>query len=338
MMLAESQRMPDIYQPSQFWRRLNAINVAQIEQHGIQNFKRTVNQNYYNWIPPALEYNQIRNLTEFWAGHPSPVPQRAQMKKCSLLEIWTGTANPLCHKEGREIYRLFVGLLWWYALANDKYNFLPGLAEPQTGNPIRVTLDGVLISQDIANSVRELTAICDVLDLRTARPAILELGAGYGRLCYVCMAALPCRYLIVDLPPALYIAQWYLQQVFPKKKVFAFRPFDNFASVEREIEEADICFFTPNQLELLPDSYADAAISISSLGEMTPQQVCNYKRLLEEKTRRLVYLKQWINTFNDVDRVTLSKPDYNLSGKWTLAFDRIDAVQDGFFEMAFTRS
>jgi putative sugar O-methyltransferase len=338
LMLAESQRMPAIYQPSQFWRRLNAINVAQLEQHGIHNFKRTINQNYYNWIPPALEYNQITNLMAFWASHPSEVPQRTRMEKCQLLEIWTGTANPLCHEEGKEIYRLFVGLLWWYALANDKYNFLPRMAEPEIGNPIPVTLDGVQISQDIANSARELTAICDVLDLRSFQPTILELGAGYGRLGYVCMSVMSCRYLIVDLPPALYVAQWYLQQVFPEKKIFAFRPFDNFASVENEIEEAEICFFTPNQLQLFPDSYVEACISISSLGEMTLPQVIHYKRLLEEKTRKLVYLKQWISTFNEVDRVTLTKQSYNLSANWRLAMDRVDAVQDGFFEMVFTRS
>jgi putative sugar O-methyltransferase len=335
-MLLESQRMPPIYQPSQFWLRLNAINVAQINRHGLHNFKRTVHQNYYNWIPPSLEDNQIGNLMAFWASHPSLVPLRTRMEECELLEIWTGTENPLCCEEGKETYRLFVGLLWWYTLRNDTYKFLSRLAEPEIGNPIRITLDGVLISQDIANSVRELTAICDVLDLRTFKPVILELGAGYGRLCYACMSLLSCRYLIVDVPPALYVAQWYLQKVFPDKRVFAFRPFDDFGCVEREIEEADICFFTPNQLELLPDSYVDVALSISSLGEMTVPQIDHYKRLLEEKSRKLVYLKQWINTFNEVDHVALTKQSYNLSSNWALALDRVDAIQDGFFEMAFT--
>jgi putative sugar O-methyltransferase len=337
-MLAESQRMPPIYQPSQFWLRLNAMNVAQIERHGLHNFKRTVNQNYYNWIPRSLEDNQIRNLMAFWASHPSLVPLRTRMEECELLEIGPGTENPLCHEEGKETYRLFVGLLWWYTLRNDTYKFLPRLAEPEIGNPIRITLDGVLISQDIANSVRELTAICDVLDLRTFKPAILELGAGYGRLCYACMSLLSCRYLIVDLPPALYVAQWYLQKVFPERKIFAFRPFDDFGSVKREIEEADICFFTPNQLAVLPDSYVDVALSISSLGEMTVPQIDHYKRLLENKSRKLVYLKQWINTLNELDQVALTKQSYNLSPNWALALDRVDAIQDGFFETVFMPS
>jgi len=329
--------MPSIYQPSQFWQRLNTINVAQIQRHGLDNFKRTVNQNYYNWIPPTIEYNQIRNLMAFWASHPSTVPLQTKLEECSFLEIWTGTPNPLSHAHGKEAYRLFVGLLWWFALANDTYNFLSNLAEPEAGNPIRVTLDGKLISQDIANSARELTAICSVLDLRKFRPVILELGAGYGRLCFVCLRVLPCRYLIVDVPPALYVAQWYLHEVFPEKRIFAFRPFDDFRKVEKEIEAADICFFTPNQLELLPDSCVDAAISISSLGEMTVPQVNHYKRLLEEKSRRLIYFKQWINTFNDVDRISLSKENYSLSDGWEVALDRVDAVQDGFFETVFAR-
>jgi putative sugar O-methyltransferase len=337
-MLAESQRMPPIYQPSQFRQGLNAINVAQIERHGLHNFKRTVNQNYYNWIPPSLEDNQVVNLMAFWARHPSLVPLRTRMEECALSEVWTGTANPLCHEEGRETYRLFIGLLWWYTLRNDTYKFLSRLAEPEFGNPIQITLDGVLISQDIANSVRELTAICDVLDLRTFKPVILELGAGYGRLCYACMSVLSCRYLIVDVPPALYVSQWYLQKVFPEKKIFAFRPFDDFGSVEREIEEADICFFTPNQLEVLPDSYVDAGVSISSLGEMTAAQIDHHKRLLENKSRKLIYLKQWTNTSNELDRVALTKQSYNLSPNWALAMDRVDAIQDGFFETVFMPS
>jgi hypothetical protein len=152
------------------------------------------------------------------------------------------------------------------------------------------------------------------------------------------MSVLSCRYLIVDIPPALYVSQWYLQKVFPEKKIFAFRPFDDFGSVEKEIEEADICFFTPNQLEILPDSYVDVALSISSLGEMTVPQIDHYKRLLENKSRKLVYLKQWIHTFNELDRVALTKQSYNLSPNWTLAIDRADAIQDGFFETVFMRS
>ena len=336
-MIQESARMPDIYQPSNFWRRLSAINIAQLEQHGLENFKRTLNQNYYNWVPTSLEDNQIRRLLAFWAGHPSTDPLKVIIEDQSILYDWPhGTEKPLEDAESRTIYRFFVGLQWWYAQNNDPFRFLKDLSEPVIGNPIRTTLNGRLISQDIANSVRELTTLCEVMPLHDLTPTILELGAGYGRLCYVAKSVLRCRYIVVDIPPALYVAQWYLQRVFPDRPIFTFRPFSTFANVEREFNAADVCFISPNQLQALPDLYADVAISISSLHEMHPRQIAHYKSLLANKTRSIVYFKQWIRTL--LDGTLLTRGHYSLDHPWNCVVDRTDPIQDLFFETVYLRS
>jgi hypothetical protein len=36
--------------PSEFWRDINAKNLKMLATEGLENFKRTVSQNYYNWL------------------------------------------------------------------------------------------------------------------------------------------------------------------------------------------------------------------------------------------------------------------------------------------------
>ena len=64
------------------------------------------------------------------------------------------------------------------------------------------------------------------------------------------MVSLPVEPLddLVDIPPALYVAQRYLSSVFEDRKIFRFRPFDDFDQVQSEFEDAHIIFLTPNRV------------------------------------------------------------------------------------------
>ena len=133
-------------------------------------------------------------------------------------------------------YNTLANLLWAYVEKNDTEGLLDRLSEPREGNPPEVMRNGRLISQDLANSLLEYEAILHPdLDRRDVQ-TILELGPGYGRTAYVFMTLQPgCRYILVDIPPALYVAQRYLSAVFEDRKIFAFRPFNSFDQVRDEI-------------------------------------------------------------------------------------------------------
>ena len=75
------------------------------------------------------------------------------------------------------------------------------------------------ISQDLGNSTLEFYAIAEALGREDPGPnGVLELGAGYGRLAWLYLAAFPrLRYLIVDIPPALALSQEYLTRLFPRQ-------------------------------------------------------------------------------------------------------------------------
>lgn len=336
-MFAEVAQAPAIYRPSEFWEHFNRVNLDQLERYGLENFKRTVNQNYFNWLPTDFSDNQLRNLVADWAAHPDVMPARVQIEEAPFLEGFFDV-NPLLDPGKRDTYALFVGLLCSWARRHDPRHIIDALSEPAAGNPIRVTLEGRLISQDLANSVRERNTIVDGLIEPLTAPIIAELGAGYGRLAYVFLKTTPCKYFVIDIPPALYIAQHYLTSVLPEKRVFRFRHFERFDDVRDEIMSADVGFFTPNQMELLPRDLVDVFVTISSLHEMRPDQIAHYLDVMSTMTKRAVYLKQWRVSTNTLDRVTIRRDAYRLRPGWTPVFDRADAVQDQFFEALFRRN
>jgi putative sugar O-methyltransferase len=333
-----------IYHPSRFWQMLQARNRNQIREDALLRFKRTVNNNYFNWLPADFNDNQVRNLMRFWAGRSSALPVVA-VAMAGDADLWTGVEafdgeNPFVSEQYRSFYALFVGMLWFYAASNDPIRLFERLEEPLLGSPLPVYADDRLISQDLANSIHEWSRVRQMVQglPLPAVPRVLELGAGYGRLAYVFAKAEPCRYVIVDIAPALAVAQWYLTETLPGRTFFHFRHFDNYADIAAEFEAADICFLSANQLEMLPDDVIDVSVSISSLHEMRHEQVDHFKSLIADRTRFAVYFKQWNHWKNEVDDIVVQRKDFLLAGDWQLVLDELHAVQDAFCELGFIRT
>ena len=326
------------FNASKYWEVLNQLNLDQLNTYGLNNFKRTVNQNYFNALPGGFGDNQMKSLMSFWAKEPSSTALNVQIKAPRFLQPIATTKNLFLNGEYAEIYRLFVELLWHYTEKTDQYGISAELAEPGLGNAIQTRLDGRLISQDLANSIRERNANFEFFAKNQGKTyRVAELGAGYGRLGHVFLETTNCRYYIFDIPPALMVSQWYLSNLMSEKEVFAFRHFENFEDVRQEIAAADVGFFTPNQLELFPARYFDSLVSISSLHEMTVEQIDAYKKIIQEKVDKTVYFKQWISTWVPFLDIRLEKAMYTLDEDWEIALDRTDAVHDKFFETLFCR-
>jgi putative sugar O-methyltransferase len=257
----------------------------------------------------------------------------------SIAKAFAG--NPLADPHIRELYRVFVGLLWHHARAICGNGLTEQLAEPLLGNPLRCSLGGRLISQDLANSIRECTVCLAPLEaeLMSVRPlSVVEIGAGYGRLGFVLLTGTPCRYTVVDIPPALALAQWYLTTLLPQVPTFRFRPWHSFADVQSEMEGTEIRFLTPDQFALCPAGYFDLGITISTLPEMTPAQCEFYLSQLSRTVSRVIYINQWREYHNAQDDITVRREDYILPDPWRLGIDRIDSVHDGFFERLWQRA
>ena len=314
-------------QPSQFWTELNKKNIEQLEKDGYENFKRTVVTNYFTWLL-IFRDAQFRFLLKNVAVTSLP--------RIALSALMTGSHRYF--PRGRSLaYNFLTYLLWQYLSQNDPEGIRQKLAEPEEGNPARVWQARRLISQDLANSALEYLGIMgEGIDPKQIK-TILELGAGYGRTAYVFLTLMPgVRYIIADIPPALYVAERYLSSQFRQRRIFKFRKFSNYSDIKEEFESAEIAFFLPHQLELLPDKTADLFVNISSLHEMRRDQIDYYFHQIDRLTKHYFYFKQWKLWHNTLDNLWIGEKDYPIPDHWTQCFWRDCRVQTYFFEALFS--
>lgn len=347
-LLAEMRAAPAPYRPSPFWEELAAIGARQLEQAGFDNFKRTVNMTYFNWDVPGILRHQLAPVLGYWLRHPMARVFRARFPDYGPIHAGERRYHSASNfrlrlpesasfsPAGAWLYRTYVAMLWELVAHRDPLGLLAHLDEPATGNPFLIEYRGRRTSQDLCNSVHEFySAGCAEA---SGAPAyhIAELGGGYGRLAYVCLEALPhATYCMIDIAPALNVAQEYLSRVFPREKMFFFRPFRGYEDIRAEFEGARIRFLAAHQIELLPPSSVDLFINISSLHEMSYEQIETYLRQIDRLCTGRFYTKQWIRSQAKVNGVVLGEHEYPIPASWTTRYHRHHPIQRLFFHALY---
>lgn len=322
---------------SAYWDELNADNIAAISQNGIQNFKKTLAQNYFNFIIANISEGQFQAALRAWVAEADDIPLSVESKGHWELELRNNpvVATPLQQR----VYTFFVGLLWSLAVKGDATGIAARLSEPTLGNPIDIRLpDDRLVSQDLANSLREYNRVGAYLKPTDGRlPVLAEIGAGYGRVGWVAMQTEQCRYWVFDIPPALAVSEFYLSQTYPDKKVFRWRPFTNWSEVAEEVASADIAFFSSDQLELVPDRSVSAFVAISCLHEMKPEQFTKAMSLMSSKASNAIYTKNWTGYTVPTDNFVFTSDMLVADAGWTTAYSRTDEILLDMTEKLFLR-
>lgn len=333
-MIEDLSRIPRIYQPSKFWQTLNQTHRYHLTATGFTNFKRSISGKYFSWGMMGLLAHQLL-----------PMLLRISRRNIDLIKsvkfdnygAKIGARVRRFDPLSAQIYRVYLALLYDFVTQVDRENLLKKLEEPQVGNPFIVSYQKRVLSQDLMNSIYEYYSIIDSLDKAKIKE-IVELGAGYGRLAYVFLLVLPnVRYTIVDIPPALYVSQRYLSEVFPQEKIFTYRRFKNFRLVQKEFDRARIRFLMADQVKLIPNNYFDLAITVSSLHEMTRAQIKKYLQEFDRVTRGFFYHKQWRRARTAVNsHITFS--EYPIPARWRVIYFRArHPIQRWFFD-AFYRT
>jgi putative sugar O-methyltransferase len=318
--------------PSKYWVELNKMNMAQLQQHGYENFKRTIALNYFTFVRIWPWDAQFRFLLK-------QLPVRACLT--CIKQAWFARRHDY-FSSFNWIQSLFYNFLtlasWEYTRAVVSDASLLSLREPEDGNPAEIRdRSGRLISQDLASSILEISSMGSSLP---AGSVVLELGAGYGRDAYALLATKPgIKYVIVDIPPALWVAETYLRRQFPSRRIFGYREFANFVDIEEEFRESDIAFFVSTQISKLPDGLADLTINISSLHEMRLEQIAFYfsqfDRLLKEGGT--FYFKQWKRGRVLFENVVIRQEDYPIPHSWLCELSRQAPLQTSFFEARYRK-
>lgn len=328
---------PGIYRPGEFWEGLIAANLEMLRTEGIANFKRTVSNNYYNWLVTSPLDPQVRDALVTWLRRPSLTPLRTRLEEpmSGLRTTDRSGAYALSPFAARR-YTWFVGVLWDIAVRGDTHGLTSRLAEPHIGNPVRLRSQGRLISQDLANSIIEFTFAARSGAVGSGA-RVAELGAGYGRLAHVFAHAHELTYCVFDIPPALAVAQWYLTRTLGEDRIVPYSRETDFARIQSRLTPGVVAFFTPDQLELFPDRWFGLTQTISTLPEMPAQQSAHYLSMLAAKSGRAVFLKQWRQWRNEADQVDLHEEHYRLPEPWYLHLRRIDPIQPMFFNQLWIR-
>lgn len=332
-MLRDLEKAQPIYHPSRHWQNLNTYHLEQLIEGGFDNFKRSVNMKYFNWgmlgivahqMSPVIDALKSGNLSIFFDS--------------SFKRYNTNLGNVVTQFDflSAQLYKVFVASLYHYVSAQDKLNLLDTLQEPSLGNPFLIRHKDRVITQDLCNSVLEFYSIINTSNINNkSNLRFAELGAGYGRLAYVFLKALPhASYCIIDIPLALYISQEYLSRVFPNEKIFYYKPFKSYKEIRHEFESSRIKFLMAHQIELLPDKLFDHINTISSLHEMTRRQIKNYVDHIDRLGKGYVYIKQWRRS-RIKDNNYITEHEYSIPKTWATIYHRQHPVQAMFFEALY---
>ncbi len=299
--------------PSMFWDNLADLHRRQLAQYGVGEIKRHQALKYFTW---GWRWSQLAKSEQFRFLVRHTRPRIWCAAACSPADLSDGAwAGIPWSRADRWLYGFASRLLWEYATAVDGTAQTLRLPEPTMGNPLPVKWRGRLISQDLANSALEIAAIRRALQGREPA-AILEVGAGYGRTAYALLDMFPtATYTILDIDPARQISEWYLSNLYPGRT---------------------LRFVTPADIPRLRGERFDLILSISSLQEMTFEQVNSYLKLFDETAASgTVYLKQWRSWKNPDDDITLTFDDYPVPSSWKLYFKEASPVQTRFVQAAW---
>jgi putative sugar O-methyltransferase len=310
-MYEELEHSAKIFQPSNLWIKLSKTHEKRLEIFGINNFKRTIITDYSHF--PPFPDKSFRRIFSLWLKKPSLTIFKHIKENLGIL--YYAEHNLSLNGLLGIYYSLYVRVFYDLISELDILDILPKCEDPKYGNPIKVSYKNMKISYDQCSSVMEYYEIMHKIPMEIKnKPLVIgELGAGYGKLTYAFLNANNnYKYLIFDIPPTLYLAQTYLSKIYSKNKIMKFRHFDNFEDIKNEFEKSQICFFTANQLKLLPENIIDLFINISSLHEMREDQIKNFHDLINRVTKGFFYSKQYPN---------IIKMPKDLSGAYEISFD-----------------
>jgi SAM-dependent methyltransferase len=125
---------------------------------------------------------------------------------------------------------------------------------------------------------------------------ILEIGAGSGRTSEAILTFNSnIKYTICDIPPALFVSYERLKKVFNTKKIGLLYDLQDSVELNNSINNFDISFIMPHQLNLIKNNNFDLTIAIDCVHEMDKKTIQNYFTNINNISK-LFYFSVWKKT------------------------------------------
>ncbi len=310
---------------SGWWRYNNIEDIKALSVKGIENYGE-IFFHYYTWY--AWSNEEIEGLLK-----------ELEDKHINIH------ANIYKRHQGlsyNQSFKLNILLLSLYILlkTKDEYTYLNKLNDDSFCNNSHpfIEIDNNKITHDKINSLLEVSEI-KKLKLLNDNCNILEIGAGSGRLADTILSIQDnCKYIICDIPCALYISYFRLNRRFQDKKVFLAIDLDDKTALNLALENNDIIFIFPHQLKYIKKKFFDLTLSISALHEMESNIIKFYMDNIDHISKS-VYFTVWKETLIPFSlkgtKLHANNQNYFIKEEWKEISNKSNFFPNNIIQKAF---
>lgn len=293
MVKDQNNNQIEFYNPSgTLWKGLSDKFEKNIKQHGVENVQT---QDYYNSL-----FSDILDISSINKG----------------ISIWS-YYNFLKLKDRHNIFEKTKAL----SAGHKDFDVATVVGRKAKEDDIIINWD-YLISVDTIQTLVEQNERILYDDFK-----ICEIGAGWGRVAYyLTQVNNKISYHIFDIAHILYISHEYIKENVSHTKVFDYD--ESKINLTNGVLREGISFYTPHFLENFKEKEFDLTINIASFQEMSLNQVSEYFKRINEKSKSL-YTQQ---RYSDLDMNYSKYPKYN---NWEKTLDKDVNFHPWWFEQYF---
>ena len=132
--------------------------------------------------------------------------------------------------------------------------------------------------------------------------SIVEIGGGSGHLMHLIKHHHKTKCIIdIDLPEVLIHTIPLVNSIFPNLKILLPNEISEINS--HTLDEYDLIFATPNQINLVPDNLIDLFITTGTFGEMTKKQIAEYFKFIQRSGKN----KSFFFNVNRVEKIPFNQ-------------------------------
>jgi len=303
---------------SNYWHYLSIKNINQLIKDGsnIKKYSTSVATSYYTF----LDFNEEQ------------ISRAAKLVESDFFELNINLFKK--HKNFSHTQSIKYNNLTYLLYLNlKKTNYFERLSKLGdegyvSYNDPYMEIDKIKVTSDKLNSLFDYDKINRFSNLDNVR-SVLEIGAGSGRTSQAIMSFNKnLKYIICDVPLALYISYKRLSSVFKEKKIKTLYNIDDENELNLEIDNNDISFIMPHQLRLIKSKKIDLSIAIDCIHEMDKKTITTYMEYINNISN-MFYFSVWKETyvpFSGIFRSYSNKldyfsDDYNIPKNWKKDFE-----------------
>ncbi len=301
---------------SKYWEYLNIKHTNHILKNQEKDYGTNIAQHYYTFT--SFDENLSKSIIEKIKD--DELNLNINLFKKHLNLNLTESIN----------YNLITLILYLYLKKINSFKLLNNLGDAGylLFNSPYIEIDNIKITSDKVNSLFDHEKINNFINLKTVKN-ILEIGAGLGRTSQAILDLEKIEnYVICDIPPALYLSYKRLTAAFSKKKINLLYEISNPENLVKKINESDISFIMPHQLQLINKFKFDLTIAVDCIHEMDKKTISLYMSHINRISKSF-YFSIWKKTtvpFSGVsnklgNRLDYFNNDYPLPENWEKTFE-----------------